>query len=63
MRGVHHQIGEGVQDVHQTARVRVVVSVVAGMDDHGQPQLLADGVDLHQPRVIHVHLLRVGVQL
>ena len=63
MRGVHHQVGERAQDVHQTARVREVVAVVARVDDHGKPQLLADGVHLHKARVVHVHLLRVGVQL
>ena len=63
MRRVHYQVGERAQDVHQAARVRVVVAVVARVDDHGQPQLLADGVHLHEARVVHVHLLRVGMQL
>ena len=43
MRRVHYQVGERAQDVHQAAWVRVVVAVVARVDDHGQPQLLADG--------------------
>ena len=51
-----------MQDALQTARMREVVTIVAGVDDDGQPAL-DDLVQVHEPRVVHVHLLGVGMDL
>ena len=59
---VHHQIGERFQHVRQAAGMRVVVTVVARVDDDGQAPLY-HLVHVHESRVVHVHVLRVGMQL
>ena len=62
VRRVHHEVGERAQDVLEPARMREVGAVVARMHDERQPAL-DHLVDAHEARVVHVHLLRVGVQL
>ena len=62
VRRVHHEVGERFQHVHQAARMRVVVTVVARVDDDGQAPLY-HLVHVHESRVVHVHVLRVGMQL
>ena len=42
--------------------MRVIVAVVARMNDDGQPAF-DNLVQAHEPRVVHVHLLGVGVNL
>ena len=43
--------------------MREVVAEVAGVHHQRKPARLHDLIDVHQARVVHVHFLRVGMQL
>ena len=62
VRCIHHEVRERVQDAPHAPRMAEIVAVIAAV--HQQRQAALDGlVDAHQPRVVHVDALGVGVQL
>ena len=62
MRRVNDEVRELVQDALHSARVREIGSVVAAVHDE-RHAALDQLVDAHEPIVVHVHLLRVGMEL
>ena len=62
MRGVDAQVGEGAQDVAQALGLGERVAVIAAVD-HERQAALHELIKAHEARVVHVDLLRVGVQL
>ena len=62
MRRVNDEVWELVQDALHSARVREIGSVVAAVHDE-RHAALDQLVDAHESIVVHVHLLRVGMEL
>ena len=60
MGSIDHELREGVQDVLEAAGVRVIVAVIAHVDDDRQATL-DDFVHAHEPWVVEVDFLGVGV--